>query len=132
MVIGLSLFIVLHGKSVHHQGKKFIHHGFISSPGISLMLLVPTLHIWIRICSLADLATSHQSCQCSRKLGLKPFGTLAKSSIRRRLEKRIYIPLPKFERRKELIRINLRTVEVIYFANSIFSVIVYLVRQLRS
>jgi AAA+ superfamily predicted ATPase len=32
--------------------------------------------------------------------------------IRRRLEKRIYIPLPKFESRKELIKINLRTVEV--------------------
>ncbi|VFQ87369.1 unnamed protein product [Cuscuta campestris] len=30
----------------------------------------------------------------------------------RRLEKRIYIPLPSFESRKELIRINLKTVEV--------------------
>lgn len=33
-------------------------------------------------------------------------------SSRRRLEKRIYIPLPNFESRKELIKINLRTVEV--------------------
>ncbi|KAI5602497.1 hypothetical protein BDE02_01G159700 [Populus trichocarpa] len=33
-------------------------------------------------------------------------------ALRRRLEKRIYIPLPKFESRKELIRINLKTVEV--------------------
>ena len=32
--------------------------------------------------------------------------------FRRRLEKRIYIPLPNFESRKELIRINLKTVEV--------------------
>jgi katanin p60 ATPase-containing subunit A1 len=44
--------------------------------------------------------------------------TLALSNVmsmqcRRRLEKRIYIPLPKFESRKELIRINLKTVEVI-------------------
>lgn len=33
-------------------------------------------------------------------------------ALRRRLEKRIYIPLPNFESRKELVRINLRTVEV--------------------
>lgn len=33
-------------------------------------------------------------------------------NCRRRLEKRIYIPLPNFESRKELIKINLRTVEV--------------------
>lgn len=33
---------------------------------------------------------------------------------RRRLEKRIYIPLPNLETRKELIRINLRTVEAYY------------------
>ena len=32
--------------------------------------------------------------------------------LRRRLEKRIYIPLPSFESRKSLISINLRTVEV--------------------
>lgn len=32
--------------------------------------------------------------------------------FRRRLEKRIYIPLPNLESRKELIRINLKTVEV--------------------
>ncbi|KAH7565139.1 hypothetical protein JRO89_XS09G0143200 [Xanthoceras sorbifolium] len=34
--------------------------------------------------------------------------------VRRRLEKRIYIPLPNFESRKELIRINLKTVELPY------------------
>jgi len=33
-------------------------------------------------------------------------------ALRRRLEKRIYIPLPAFESRKELIRINLKSVEV--------------------
>lgn len=33
-------------------------------------------------------------------------------SLRRRLEKRIYIPLPNFESRKALININLKTVEV--------------------
>ncbi|WJX50346.1 Katanin p60 ATPase-containing subunit A1, variant 2 [Trifolium repens] len=33
-------------------------------------------------------------------------------ALRRRLEKRIYIPLPNFESRKELIRISLKTVEV--------------------
>ncbi|KAE8818098.1 Katanin p60 ATPase-containing subunit [Hordeum vulgare] len=33
-------------------------------------------------------------------------------ALRRRLEKRIYIPLPSFESRKSLISINLRTVEV--------------------
>ncbi|KAL0415295.1 UNVERIFIED_CONTAM: Katanin p60 ATPase-containing subunit A1 [Sesamum latifolium] len=33
-------------------------------------------------------------------------------ALRRRLEKRIYIPLPNFESRKELIRINLKTVEI--------------------
>ncbi|XLS48582.1 hypothetical protein HN51_022940, partial [Arachis hypogaea] len=31
-------------------------------------------------------------------------------ALRQRLEKRIYIPLPNFESRKELIRINLKTV----------------------
>ncbi|WJX15599.1 Katanin p60 ATPase-containing subunit A1 [Trifolium repens] len=33
-------------------------------------------------------------------------------ALRRRLEKRIYIPLPNFESRKGLIRISLKTVEV--------------------
>ncbi|CAI9114069.1 OLC1v1014688C1 [Oldenlandia corymbosa var. corymbosa] len=33
-------------------------------------------------------------------------------ALRRRLEKRIYIPLPNFESRKELIRINLKSIEV--------------------
>ncbi|KAI3789695.1 hypothetical protein L2E82_02498 [Cichorium intybus] len=33
-------------------------------------------------------------------------------ALRRRLEKRIYIPLPNFDSRKELIKINLRTVQV--------------------
>ncbi|KAL8043108.1 hypothetical protein ABFX02_09G096400 [Erythranthe guttata] len=33
-------------------------------------------------------------------------------ALRRRLEKRIYIPLPNFESRKELVRINVKTVEV--------------------
>ncbi|KAL2462740.1 Katanin p60 ATPase-containing subunit A1 [Forsythia ovata] len=33
-------------------------------------------------------------------------------ALRRQLEKRIYIPLPNFESRKELIRINLKTVEI--------------------
>ncbi|KAJ4749440.1 Katanin p60 ATPase-containing subunit A1 [Rhynchospora pubera] len=33
-------------------------------------------------------------------------------ALRRRLEKRIYMPLPDFNSRKELIKINLRTVEV--------------------
>lgn len=33
-------------------------------------------------------------------------------ALRRRLEKRIYIPLPNFESRKELIKINLKSIEV--------------------
>ncbi|KAI5660559.1 hypothetical protein M9H77_29352 [Catharanthus roseus] len=33
-------------------------------------------------------------------------------ALRRRLEKRIYIPLPSFESRKELIKINLKSIEV--------------------
>ncbi|KAG5575974.1 hypothetical protein H5410_056108 [Solanum commersonii] len=33
-------------------------------------------------------------------------------ALRRRLEKRIYIPLPDFENRKELIRINLKSIEL--------------------
>lgn len=51
---------------------------------------------------------------------------------RRRLEKRIYIPLPSFESRKELIRINLKTVEVTdsFEFNNLFNMFLSMLLQL--
>jgi SpoVK/Ycf46/Vps4 family AAA+-type ATPase len=59
---------------------------------------------------------------------------LVHGQFRRRLEKRIYIPLPNEEGRRELVRINLKDVEVfltqlLCFNSQVFSVVSLLAFQ---
>ncbi|KAJ8551242.1 hypothetical protein K7X08_000612 [Anisodus acutangulus] len=62
------------------------------------------------LCSARGSATEHETSRRVKSELLVQIDGLNNSKIWRRLEKRIYIPLPDFKSRKELIKINLKTI----------------------